>query len=86
MIERNLPLGFDTKTLSKKDTELFEDRVLAEVREVDRRLEESEVYFKHYAAKFEPYKGATGFSLAYQYRIIDIGKVRRVIETKHGIA
>lgn len=81
MIEKNLPVGCES---SQKELELMKARVVAEVREVDRRLKESEVYEKYYSAKFEPAQGATCFSLTYQYRMVDIGQAKNVATISKG--
>lgn len=81
MIEKNLPVDYE---FSNKELELMKARVVAEVREVDRRLKESEVYEKYYSAKFEPTQGATCFSLTYQYRILDIGQAKNIAKISKG--
>lgn len=81
MIEKNLPADYK---FSSNELELMKARTVAEVREVDRRLNESEVYEKYYSAKFEPSKGATCFSLTYQYRMLDIGQAKNVATISKG--
>lgn len=51
MIESNPPVGHAFK---EEELQLMRARVITEINEVDRRLNESEVYEKYYAAKFEP--------------------------------